>query len=135
MIPIPVELIISILPLVISALEHQKKASKLRRNLTSDKSKNEQQLDFFYELYDELALLENTLNWVVSGLPSRSDSTGLWPLTPNDRQELDKVLGDNAEPFRSNLERLLKSLDALVSDRSLNLANPDPSVVSYCSPP
>lgn len=117
-----VELTLAVLPLIITAAEHHREVIRIGKNLTSNKAKNEQQLDFYYELYDELALLENTLRGIVRGLPSRVNNTGFFPLTEDDHEEINTVLGSSAAPFQDILKRLLKSLEALVSDKSLDLA-------------
>ncbi|KIX10282.1 uncharacterized protein Z518_01364 [Rhinocladiella mackenziei CBS 650.93] len=117
------ELILAVLPLLISTTEHHKKGLRHAKALTSTKVKNEQQVIFYYELYDELSLLENTLDGVLRGLPSRSDAEKLSPLTENEQDEVEKVLGASAKPFSDILNRLLRSLDDLVSEKSYGLAS------------
>ena len=125
------ELLLSILPLLISATEYHKKAFRTVRTVAFTRSKNEQQLHFYVELHDELALLAGTLMSVLRGLPSRSELKTLSPLTEEEHDEVEKVLGSNAQPFVLILERILKSLDALVSEKSLQLTKSDVSMVGF----
>ena len=119
------ELTLAILPLVISAAEHHRAIIRTGKNIASNKAKNEQQLDFYCELYDELALLENTLGGVFRRLPSHADTIGLYPLAEEEREEMKIVLGRTAEPFQDILERMSKSLEDLVSEKSLDLDKSD----------
>jgi len=123
------ELLLGVLPLLISATEHRKKNFRHAKAVVFNNSKNEQQLHFYYELHDELALLSNTLIVVLRGLSSRPDTSGLLALDSGEHDELQNVLGGSAQPFEDILGRLLKSLDALVSERSLQLARSDVSMV------
>lgn len=123
------ELALAILPLLVSATEHHKKGLRFGRVLFSTKGKNEQQLIYYYELYDELSLLENTLKGVLRDLPSRSADQELSPLTVEEEKQLERVLGNSAKPFNQVLERLLKSLNDLVSEKSLELNRADVSMV------
>ncbi|KAF2092427.1 hypothetical protein NA57DRAFT_62435 [Rhizodiscina lignyota] len=123
-----VELMLAILPLVVSAIEYHKEGIRLGTNLSSAKAKDNAHLDFFWELHDELALLGNTLAAVLCNLPSRPlgfELSPLSPLTEEETREIDYVLGISAQPFHNILDRMLKSLEALVSDRSLNLTESD----------
>ncbi|KAL9093917.1 MAG: hypothetical protein Q9165_003840 [Trypethelium subeluteriae] len=122
---IGIELALAVLPLVISAAEHSKEAIQKVKALTSNKAKSERQLDFFYEISDELALLRNTLRGLVHEETLAANGTSLWPLTSNELQQIDETLGDNAGPFREILRRLLKSFEDLVSDKSLSLEEND----------
>jgi hypothetical protein len=56
------ELALAIVPLVIVMVEHHQIVFRKGKALVLPKSKNDQQLDFFHELHDELALLHMTLN-------------------------------------------------------------------------
>jgi hypothetical protein len=123
------ELVLAILPLLISATEHHKKGFRHAKVVAFNSSKNEQQLHFYYELHDELALLASTLMSVLRGLSSRSDISDLSALNKEEHDEIQNVLGSSAQPFGDILERLLKSLDALVSERSLQLTRSDVSMV------
>lgn len=128
-----VELTLAILPLIISAAENQKTFFEKGKALASNKEKNEQQLDFFYELYDELSLLSSNLSGLIISLPSLRGAEKGSPFVVNPQQltsgviddELDAALGTRKEPFKSILQRLLTSLEAIVSDKSLELAEHD----------
>ncbi|KAI9656217.1 MAG: hypothetical protein M1821_004880 [Bathelium mastoideum] len=111
-------LALAILPIVMSAIDHYKNAAEHSKDLTSDKNSINRQLDFYSDLNDELALLNGTLNGVAHGFPLRVGGVVSSPLTAHEKEEIARVLGDNAMPFQTILERLLKSLEALISDKS-----------------
>ncbi|KAL9113632.1 MAG: hypothetical protein Q9227_002370 [Pyrenula ochraceoflavens] len=124
-------LALAVLPLVISAAEHNI-ASKLQ-TIASNKAKNDQQLSFYYELYEELALLASNLQRLINDVPSLRHHSGAisliveWPWHANGKIDdaLKAALRANYEPFRSILERLLKSVEYIVSDKSLALTTSD----------
>lgn len=124
-----IELVLAILPMVITAAEHRE-SLKAGKALCSSKVKEQQLYDFCLELHDELSFLANTLGSVVNGLPSRSDPYSLLPLSPEELQAIDTVLEDRATTFHSLLGRVLEGLDALLSDKSLKLVKSDICVVS-----
>ena len=132
------ELVLAILPLLISATENNKKALRPIKTILSSKTKNEQQVLFFDELYGELALLNNTLKAVLGELAPRY-SQDLVDLTQDELHKIEEALGTSAQPFGVLLERLMRSLNDLVSEKSSGLARSEVSNVSidtqlsYCS--
>jgi hypothetical protein len=128
------ELALAVLPLVISATEHHKKVLRPAEAILSTKRKNEHHLIFYEELYDELALLGNTLKTVGGNLVSRLEAEAFSTLNPDEHDEIERVLGSSAQPFSDHLERLLRSLNDLVSEKSLGLNRSDVSDVSALSP-
>ncbi|KAK5457292.1 hypothetical protein LTS15_005073 [Exophiala xenobiotica] len=121
------ELALAVLPLVISATEHHKKVLRPAEAILSTKRKNEHHLIFYEELYDELALLGNTLKTVGGNLVSRPEAEAFSSLNPDEHDEIERVLGSSAQPFSDHLERLLRSLNDLVSEKSLGLNRSDVS--------
>jgi hypothetical protein len=116
------ELTLAVLPLLISAAEHHKKGLRPIKTILSSKSKNDQQVVFYTELHDELALLETTLKGVLRKLPSRSETSELFKLTVDEQAEIEDILGVTARPFNDLLKRLLKCLNDLTSEKSLDLS-------------
>ena len=123
------ELILAVVPIVISAAEHRK-LRNAGRALTSSKVKEQQSYYFCLELHDELSFLENTLGSIVNGLPMPPSPDLSMPPSPDDLAAINAVLGDKESTFHSLLERILQGLDAIVSDKSLSLFKSDISTVS-----
>ncbi|KAJ9613479.1 hypothetical protein H2200_003421 [Cladophialophora chaetospira] len=122
------ELLLAIFPLLISATEHHKKGLRPVKIIASTRTKNEQQLFFFNELYGELSLLGNTLKAVLGELPPRPETQETISLTQDEHEEVERTLGSStAKSFAEILERLLKSLNDLVSDKAVGLNKSDVS--------
>jgi hypothetical protein len=109
-----VELALAIVPLVIALVEHHGTVIRKSMALVSSKARNEQQLDFYNELHDELSLLKITLD----SIKARSMAAGPYVSQAN---SIAQVLGCNAPHFDEILTRIMKSIDDLVSDKSMNL--------------
>ena len=124
-------LALAVLPLVISAAEHNIKDKA--QTITSNKAKNNRQLSFYYELYEELSLLASNLQRLINDVPSLRHHSEAMPFivewSRHTKGKIDDALkialGINYEPFRSILERLLKSVENVVSDKSLALTELD----------
>ncbi|CZT10391.1 uncharacterized protein RAG0_14883 [Rhynchosporium agropyri] len=123
------ELALALAPLVIIATEYHLKAYDQAKTILSSRARDEKLEDFLTELHDEVAILAFTLRYLISDLTTLNE--------PQREQllKLDRVqwkqddisdalrmrLGSVAEiTFRDILGRLLKSLDEVVSERSLN---------------
>ena len=120
-----IELALAVLPLLISATEHHKKALRQVKVILSTKRKIEQQLVFYNELYEELALLANTLKAVIGDLSPRSETQNV-SLTQDEHDQIENTLGTRtAESFSELLGRLLSSLNDLVSEKTLGLNKSD----------
>lgn len=83
---------LAILPLAISALEHHQRGLQAGKALISNNDRNKQELLFYWELLDELALLENTLNRVLRSLPTKLNITGSSLLTQDEEREVNDAL-------------------------------------------
>jgi len=112
------ELALAIVPLVIVLVQHHRAVFLKSKPLVSPKSKNEQQLDFYYELHGELALLKINLDRVKV----RSTQAGY---EESQKEAIQRVLGTSAPDFEEVLDRVLKSINDLVSERSLALTDDD----------
>ena len=128
------ELLLAILPLLISATEHHKKGLRPAKIILSTKTKNEQQVLFYSEMFAELALLANILKAVLGDSLKRPDLEQLSPLSQADHEKIETALGSSAQPFGVLLERLLRSLNDLVSDKSLELTRSDVHIVCFHLP-
>jgi hypothetical protein len=115
------ELALAIVPLVIVLVEHHQTVLRKGKALTRPKSKNEQQLDFYHELHDELCLLNLTLNR-IKVRHHRGDS---------EEESIERALGANAPHFKKILERILSYIANLVSERSLGLTAEDAVRMRY----
>lgn len=112
------ELALAVVPLVIVLAEHHKAVLRKGKALAFPRSKNEQQLEFYHDLHDELCLLKVTLDRVRR----RSALDGY-----NEKQEeaIKRVLGTSAPHFTKILDRILRSINDLVSDKSIALTQGD----------
>lgn len=134
-----VELTLTFLPLAISAAESQRDFFGKSKILMRQTANTGQQLDFFHELCDELALLANSLRSLICSLPSATEKDLTLATDPKQwasgirDDEIDAEFGPNAEAFKSIITRLNKSLVDLVSDKSLALGSYD--VVSLSGAP
>jgi len=123
------DLAFAIVPLVISATEHHQKAYRKAKLILSPKARDEELEDFLADLHDEVALLGHTLKCLVSDLTTLTEQQR-GRLLDLDRHQwkqddvsvaLRTRLGGDAElAFTDILGRLLKSLDDVVSEKSLH---------------
>ncbi|KAH7066387.1 hypothetical protein BKA63DRAFT_571758 [Paraphoma chrysanthemicola] len=112
------ELALAIVPLVIAVVEHHPTVLRKSKALLSSKSKNNQQLDFFCELHDELTLLHMTLNRIKNrSLLAGYDET--------EEEAIARALGNEAPHFQTILGRILRSINDLVSEKSIDLSQDD----------
>lgn len=109
------ELALAIVPLVIVMVEHHQTVFRKGKALVLAKSKNDQQLDFFHELHDELALLYMTLNRIRERSRLAGHDVTL-------EEAIKRALGNEAPHFQTILERIMRSINDLVSERSIALA-------------
>ncbi|KAK0117759.1 hypothetical protein ONS95_012085 [Cadophora gregata] len=122
------ELALALVPLVITATEHHKKAFRKAKMIASPKTRDENLLDFLLELHDEVALLGHTLRRLISDLTTLTEKQReLLLVLDREQWKQDDInvalrtrLGNDAEnAFTSILDRLLKALDDVVSEKSL----------------
>ena len=115
-----IELALAIVPLVIAAVEHQKAIRRKGKAAASSRAKNEQQLDFYHELSNELALLGLTLKGVEiysTGKPaSRTARAGNASIEALSDSILE-ALGERAQPFKETVLKIMENVNALVSDK------------------
>ncbi|KAH7380832.1 hypothetical protein BKA64DRAFT_221672 [Cadophora sp. MPI-SDFR-AT-0126] len=126
------ELALALVPLVLTATEHHKKAFRKVKTLASPKDRDEKLLDFLQDLHDEVALLGHTLRGLVTDLTTLTEKQREL-LLKLDREQwkqndinvaLKTRLGSDTEAaFTSILDRLLKALDDVVSEKSLHFIN------------
>jgi hypothetical protein len=123
------ELAFAIVPLVITATEHHQRAYRKAKTIASPKARDEELEDFLADLHDEIALLGHTLRCLVSDLTTLTEKQRDQLLNLDREQwKQDDVslalrtrLGGDAElAFTDILGRLLKSLDDVVSEKSLH---------------
>ncbi|KAF2115387.1 hypothetical protein BDV96DRAFT_659646 [Lophiotrema nucula] len=106
------ELALAVVPLIIAAAEHHRTVARKSKAVASSKANNEQLLQFYFELYDELSLLRSTLNR-VEGTSTHSEVIQAYhPSGEASRAEhIRQALGTNAQAFESILNRILKSIN------------------------
>lgn len=122
------ELAFAIVPLVISATEHHQNLCHKAHTILSSKARDEQLEDFLSDLHDEIALLGHTLKLLISDLTTLTEEQRD-RLLRIDREQwrakdvnaaLRARLGNDAENvFTDILDRLLKALDDVVSEKSM----------------
>lgn len=128
------ELAFAIVPLVVSAAEHHQKAYRKLKTIASQKARDEELEDFLADLHDEVSLLGHTLRCMISDLTTLTEKQRE-RLLKLDREQwkqddvsvaLKTRLGGDAEmAFTDILGRLLKSLDEVVSEKSLRFIRSD----------
>jgi len=108
-----VELALAIIPLVMAIVTPLVKPSRAlftsRRNI----EQMNELLDFYWELRIEIVMLQNTLK-TLAGDISYDDSEAL-------QQQVHQVLGADEQYFEHILQDVLRSVDNVVSDKSLGL--------------
>jgi hypothetical protein len=112
------ELALAIVPLVLILIEHHPTVWRKTKVGWSSKSKNDQQLDFFQELHAELSLLHVTLDRVKSVSNARDAEEPL-------AEQIDSALGKNAPHFQQILDRVMRSVNDLVREKSSALRQND----------
>jgi hypothetical protein len=112
------ELAPAIIPLVIVLIEHRPTVWRKTKALGRSKSKNEQHLDFLQELHAELSLLHVVLDNV------KAASNGHDP-EESQAQQISDALGENAAHFQRILDRVVKSIDDLVREKSSAITQND----------
>jgi hypothetical protein len=122
------ELAFAIVPLVTTATEHHQKAYRKAKTIASSKASDEQLEDFLADLHDEIALLGHTLRCLISDLTTLTEKQRDQLLNIDQEQwkqnDVSVALrvrlgGDTELAFTDILGRLLKSLDDVVSEKSL----------------
>jgi hypothetical protein len=123
-----IELALAIVPLVIAVVEHHQTVLRRAQAITSSRAKNEQQIEFYQDLYAELALLETVLNGVKAYSTQKNPNNNASQerrASQNLSDVIHEALGNSAEPFEQILGRVLKGVDALVRDKSVALTGQD----------
>jgi len=125
------ELALGLVPLVVTATEHHQKAyRKFKMMVTPD----DELEDFLADLHDEISLLGHTLNCLISDLTTLSEKQRerlmsldrvQWEQDSVDIALKARLGGDAESAFKDILNRLLKSLDEVVSERSLRFIASD----------
>jgi hypothetical protein len=123
------ELALAIVPLVIVLVEHHRTVIRRGKAVTLSRISNDQQLDFYQELHAELSLLNVTLDRVKAVCVK----TGLSRARPEESEEvlIDIALGDRAPDFKQILDRVMKSINDLVREKSSVLTRDD-TVCACC---
>lgn len=128
------ELAFAIAPLVVTATEYHRKAYHQITMIASAKARDEELEDFLADLHDEVSLLGHTLRCLISDLTMLTENQRdrLLDLEREEWQQdnvsvaLKTRLGGDAElAFTDILNRLLKSLDSVVSEKSLRFVRSD----------
>jgi len=127
-----IELAFALVPLVITATEHHQRAYRKAKLVASGKARDEKLQDFLTELHDEVALLGNTLRSLISDLTTLTERQREQLLNYDqeewNREEVNAALrarlgGESDLAFIDILDRLLKSLEDVVSEKSLNFVS------------
>jgi hypothetical protein len=128
-----IELALAIIPLVMASTEYYRKAFEKSRTASRQKVKNEKLLDFYHNLHAEIALLNLTLRYLVSDLPTISEQKKE-KLLEHDRNQwrdaavaeaLSNRLGGAEDAFTDILNTTLNTLENVISDKSLHLTGTD----------
>ena len=117
------ELALAIVPLVLVLIEHHQTVFRRGKALTFSKISNNQQLDFYQELHDEILLLKLTLEKVHATSTKVLSSEALPDKSQAEAIEI--ALGKNADNFNQILDRVLRSINDLVRERSSVLTDDD----------
>jgi signal transduction histidine kinase len=117
------ELALAIVPLVIILVEHHRSVIRRGKALALSKISNDQQLDFYQELHAELTLLNVTLDRIKA----LSTKVGLSRARPEESQAelIEIALGNSAPHFQQILDRVMKSINDIVREKSSVLTRGD----------
>ncbi|KAL3426805.1 hypothetical protein PVAG01_00314 [Phlyctema vagabunda] len=129
-----IELALALIPLVVTATEHHQKVYHKLKLMSSPKLRDEELEDFLSDLHDEISLLGLTLRCLVDDLTTLPE-TQRTQLLNHDKVQWRKEevsiaikmrLGGDADlAFTDILDRLLRCLDEVVSEKSLRLIHSD----------
>ena len=108
-----VELALAITPLVIATISPLAKASKAFFASRRNSEQTNELLDFYDQLKTQILMLQNTLRRLAGDTPYDDDEAL--------QQRADQVLGKDQEAFKHMLELVLRSVNDVVSDKSLGL--------------
>jgi hypothetical protein len=128
-----IELLLAVIPLMITGTEYYRKALEKSKTALRQKVKNEKLLDFYQSLHAEIALLNLTLRYLVSDLPTIPEQQKAQLLEHDRRQWKDAAvavalgerLGGAEDAFQDILDTILKTLENIISDKSLHLTETD----------
>lgn len=124
-----IELALAVIPLIIAGTACYRKVFEKSNTALRQKVKNEKLLDFYQSLHAEIALLGITLRHLVSDLPTIPEQQKDL-LLKHDRKQwkdvavavaLSERLGGAEDAFQDILDTILKTLENVISDRSLQL--------------
>jgi hypothetical protein len=117
------ELALAIVPLVIVLVEHHRTVLRKSKALTLSRISNDQQLDFYQDLHGELTLL----NMILERVKIKSARVRLSGSQPEMTQaeSIEIALGNSADDFQSILDRVLRSINDLVREKSNALTQDD----------
>jgi hypothetical protein len=117
------ELALAIVPLVIVLVEHHRTVLRKGKALTLSRISNDQQLDFYQDLHGELTLL----NMILEKVHIKSARVRLSGAQPeiSQAESIEIALGHSAKDFQTILDRVLKSINDLVREKSNALTEDD----------
>lgn len=133
MVLIGIEFALAVIPLIIAGTEHYRKAFEKSKTAARQKVKNEKLLDFYRNLHTEISLLDLSLRCLISDLPTIPEQQKA-QLLEHDRKQwkdaavavaLSERLGGAEDAFKDILDTMLKTLENIISDRSLHLVGTD----------
>lgn len=128
-----IELALAVIPLIIAGIACYRPALDKTKTASRQKVKNEKLLDFYQNLHAEIALLDITLQCLVSNLPTIPEQQKI-QLLEHDRNQwkdvavavaLSERLGGAEDAFKDILDTILKTLENIISDKSLHLVGTD----------
>lgn len=126
------ELALAIVPLVIVLVEHHRTVFRKGKALTLSRISNDQQLDFYHELHGELSLLNMILERVK--LKAARVRLSRVKLEMSQTESIEIALGNSADDFQLILNRVLKSINDLVREKSNALTQGDTASVIMQTP-
>jgi hypothetical protein len=126
------ELALAIVPLVIVLVEHHRTVFRKGKALTLSRISNDQQLDFYHELHGELSLLNMILERVK--LKDARVRLSRVKLEMSQTESIEIALGNSADDFQLILNRVLKSINDLVREKSNALTQGDTASVIMQTP-
>lgn len=128
------ELALALVPLIVGATEHYPKLHKKGKLIASQKFADEAREEFLLQLRIEIGMLRVSIECLINDLTALT-TTQKSKLLSLDREQWEddavslaliaRLGEETVMTFTTILKELLKSLDGLVSEKSLRLANSD----------
>ncbi|EKG17380.1 hypothetical protein MPH_05448 [Macrophomina phaseolina MS6] len=126
-------LVLAVVPIVAAAAEHQRRVIDTANTALRPKVKDEKLASQYQHLHNEVSLLNLNIRDLISDLPSLTTDEKHKllalekPLWEDERVSLALAqrLGSSADAFVDTVQKILNTLDGILSDRVLKLAKSD----------